>query len=78
MIVLRAILSEWSSNTSYAQRVDSLLNGTGSILNGIKLARGSTVTSDSDRDKLFGGLDLDLFFAGLGDFTDHDPLESKL
>ena len=51
---LNALMSVWSSRTSYASRIDVLRTGSGS-LNGTKLEAGSTVLNDSAADFLYGG-----------------------
>jgi Ca2+-binding RTX toxin-like protein len=66
---LPRIMQEWSSGAPYAQRVANVLGGTGPALSGsgTRLRRGITLFDDSARDRLFGGLDEDLFFS--------DPLD---
>jgi archaellum component FlaF (FlaF/FlaG flagellin family) len=56
---LQAVLAEWTSTHSYAQRVSNILGqstaGFGSRLNGTNyLTAGGTVTNDSAADKLWG------------------------
>jgi uncharacterized protein (TIGR03118 family) len=60
---LLQILDEWTSNNSYATRVDNLRNGTG----GLPKLDATTVTNDGLRDLLLGGIGLDWFFSGVED-----------
>jgi Ca2+-binding RTX toxin-like protein len=61
---LLAILAEWTSSRTYAQRVANLRNAGGPVLgdSGIKLQRGETVFDDTEVDTLLGGADLDWLF----------------
>jgi hypothetical protein len=71
---LRAIVREWSSGASYAQRVASISSG--SFSNGaVRLAAG-TVFNDSAADVLAGGLGDDWFISGSGD-TPLDKLPTE-
>jgi hypothetical protein len=68
---LMAILAEWQSGDSYANRVHDINTGTGGGLNGTaKLNFGITVKDDGSGDTLtaaVSGLALDWFFQGVGD-----------
>lgn len=78
---LAAILAEWTSASSYADR-RAHLTGTAGGLNNGKNLHGGNVTHDTAIDILFGGLGNDLFFAKLtspgADLTDAVPTESAL
>lgn len=87
---LLAILNEWSSSRTYAQRVANLLGtGTGAsfaarlnsnyFLN-VDASRGAiTVFDDNAQDSLKGGGDLDLYFANLVlDSGDHAAVTDKI
>ena len=52
---LDRIMLQWNDGSSLQQRIDSLTNGTGPILDGIQLLYGTTVLDDNDRDRVFGG-----------------------
>jgi large repetitive protein len=65
LVALNAIFREWTSTAPYADRVQNLLTGAGSNLNGIKLEAGTTVFDDGNVDSLTGNLGMDLFFANL-------------
>ncbi|MFP6764498.1 MAG: Calx-beta domain-containing protein, partial [Planctomycetaceae bacterium] len=58
---LTALMSVWSSNESYVNRVASVTTGSGS-LNGVRLEAGTTVLDDDVRDVLIGRNGRDLFF----------------
>jgi uncharacterized repeat protein (TIGR01451 family) len=64
---LLAIQAEWTSSRSLNQRMADLRSGSGPFLSplGVKLVAGATVFDDADVDTLFGGADLDWFFADL-------------
>jgi PKD repeat protein len=61
---LCAIMDEWTSARSFAQRVDNLVHGTSSNrANGnVLLQNGTTVVDDSDVDRLTGSSGSDWFF----------------
>ena len=63
---LSAILAEWTSSRSFAERVTNLSAGGG--LNGdFKLIKGETVLDDAAVDQLYGGLNQDWFLAFTAD-----------
>jgi uncharacterized protein (TIGR03118 family) len=55
---LPQILAVWTGTGSYATRVDAIRNGT----NGVPKLDATTVTDDTTRDRLAGGIGLDWFF----------------
>jgi hypothetical protein len=68
---LNAILAEWSSGHSYAQKISNLTGLTSGGLNGAHvLVPGTTVLNDSDEDELRGARARDWFLAAGNDFTD--------
>jgi hypothetical protein len=79
--ILDSIFREWKSENSYTVRIQNLLSGTGTYLNGIALQVGVTVFDDDDEDVLSGGSELDWYFANLSGngaldtITDLDPEE---
>ncbi|MCR9292459.1 MAG: hypothetical protein NXI32_07060 [bacterium] len=83
-MALRAIMSEWSSGRSYAERVGNLMGVVGDSfferLNGDFFLDLTTVNDDKRQDRLYGDTGLDLFFARVGpsaerDETDRDAIE---
>jgi Ca2+-binding RTX toxin-like protein len=65
---------EWSSNLSYNDRINNTRDvGVGPY--NYTLDPGVTVFDDGVGDDLFGGVDLDWFFVGVGDFDDSEPSE---
>ncbi|MGH3104513.1 MAG: calcium-binding protein, partial [Gaiellaceae bacterium] len=69
---LDAILAEWTSIRTYAQRIDNLTSG--GLIGGLDLNVG-TVWDDGSVDGLTGGRATDWFFASLGDTTDARSFE---
>jgi Ca2+-binding RTX toxin-like protein len=59
---LKAIMQEWTSDRSYATRVQNLATGA----NGLPKLDATTVFNDTAADTLTGGSYLDWFFADLG------------
>jgi hypothetical protein len=76
---LLAIQAEWTSSRSLNMRMADLRAGAGPFLQplGVKLVQNQTVLSDADVDTLFGGGDLDWFFADLGTDRLKDRLNSE-
>ena len=64
---LSAIVNEWSSNQSYATRIANLRSGITTPSGTVRLAAGDTVDADDDRDRLYGNLLADWFFADQDD-----------
>jgi hypothetical protein len=63
-VALLALLDEWNSDGSYADRVDNIRTGSGPFLGGTgyMLAKGVTVFDDGEFDRLTGSSGLDWFF----------------
>lgn len=76
---LLAIQAEWSSGRSLNQRMADLRSGAGPFLQplGVKLVQNQTVLNDTEVDTLFGGADLDWFFADLAKDKLKDRLSSE-
>jgi Ca2+-binding RTX toxin-like protein len=73
---LNAILAEWTSTRSYAQRIDNLTGATSGGANGsILLQPGTTVSGDTSADALTGGRATDWFFSSPDDTNDARPFE---
>ena len=65
---LMDVFDEWTSTSSYPDRVDHLMNGGG--LNGTTLLSTSTIHDDGFKDVLIGGGGLDLFLLSAPDIFD--------
>jgi Ca2+-binding RTX toxin-like protein len=70
---LDAIMAEWTSTRSYAERIGNLTGG--GLIGGFDLKGGFSVSDDASADALTGGPAIDWFFAGLGDTTDARAFE---
>jgi Ca2+-binding RTX toxin-like protein len=69
---MRAIVNEWQSGRSYAERTTRLASGA----DGLPLLGLTTVSDDLEANQLFGGTGLDWFFADLTrDSTDRAASE---
>lgn len=64
---LRKIRADWNAGGTLAERRDRMMSG-----NGIRLVPGTTILHDKAVDTMYGGADLDLFFAGVGDTANGD------
>ncbi len=81
---LTALLTEWTTRTSYNNRINTIRSGTGS-LNGIRLEAGTTVHDDGATDVMIGnrgrdwyfgdtsGSDSDLIFRSFNELVDALP-----
>jgi Ca2+-binding RTX toxin-like protein len=61
-VALRALLAEWASSASFADRVNHLLGGSGGLNGSTFLRKNTEVTNDGVRDVLIGGDHSDLFY----------------
>jgi hypothetical protein len=63
LLALQAIAAEWHSPRSYRERVQNLIDGTGSQerLNGDAFLHSATLSDDGETDRLFGGSARDWF-----------------
>ncbi|MFO0960946.1 MAG: hypothetical protein U0800_26495 [Isosphaeraceae bacterium] len=61
---LDRVLAEWSSSSSYNVRVRNIQNGTGSILGGVQLQVGRTVTLSNRKSRVVGTTGVDKILAG--------------
>ncbi|MFO0911592.1 MAG: MBG domain-containing protein [Pirellulales bacterium] len=77
LAALAAVMQEWSrTDLGYDGRVANLLNGGGK--NGTKVLNATTVRDDNASDILYGGNDLDLFFAAAGDYLFNQTNKEKV
>ncbi len=76
LLAIQAVMTEWTSNRSYSQRITRLQNGVGAN-SGIRL-NATTITSDSSIDQVFGEGNDDWFWLGSNDLAqDLNPLRER-
>lgn len=75
---LSNILAEWTSGSTYVDRIAHLTGAAGGANNGTFLLPGVTVSNDGVRDVLTGGKGTDLFFASSGDKVDRKDPEQAI